>query len=219
MKNVNWFDHIANLLVVILGISIAFYLESYKEVKANKAQERKYMASLVEDLQSDLAALDTLGEINKSIANAIVNLSNASIGSPFDSDSLVGYLLGTQYNPPFSPQLTTYESLKASGRMDLISDFDIRNKVVELYEQYYRGTKQYDDAINENLRDFYKPFYMKNIVFTGRRTISTEFLTTTEFRNIMFAYRYLFLAKSEFYNQVRLEVDSTLQSLKQQNFD
>jgi len=219
MKNINWFDHIANLLVVIIGISIAFYLESYKESKASKQQEQKYMESLIEDLHSDLVALDTLGELNKLIGNSLVKLSDASVGSPYDSDSLVGYLLGTQYNPPFSPQLTTYESLKASGQMDLISDFDIRNQVVELYEQYYRGTKQYDDAIDENLRDFYKPFYMKNITFTGRSTIDTGFLKKTEFRNIMFAYRYLFLAKSEFYKQVRMEVDSTLKSLKEQNYD
>ncbi|MEP1094228.1 MAG: DUF6090 family protein [Cyclobacteriaceae bacterium] len=219
MKNINWFDHIANLLVVILGISIAFYLESYKDDKASRQQEQKYMASLIEDLQADLAALDTLGALNKSIGESLVKLSNASVGISYDSDSLVGYLLGTQYNPPFSPQLTTYESLKASGRMDLISDFDIRNQVVELYEQYYRGTKQYDDAIDENLRDFYKPFYMKNIVFTGRNTINTEFLKKTEFRNITFAYRYLFLAKTEFYKQVRIQVESTLKSLKQQSYD
>ncbi|MEQ9404546.1 MAG: DUF6090 family protein [Cyclobacteriaceae bacterium] len=214
MKKINWLDHIANLLVVILGISIAFYLEGYREEKANRIQEQKYIKSLTQDLATDSAALDTLQILNRVIGNSLVRLSDGSVGKPIDADSLVTWLLSTQYNPSFTPQRTTYESLKSSGKMDLIGDFELRKRIVELYEQYYRGTSQYDEAINQDLRDFYKPFYMKNIAFTGRNSVNEGFLTKTEFRNAVFAYRYLFIAKTDFYETVSVELEETLSLLR-----
>lgn len=209
MKKINWLDHLTNLLVVILGISIAFYLESYKEEKNNRNQEQKYIESIRADLKVDIETLDTLMSINKSISEALVTLSDASIGSSYGSDTaLMNYIFRIQYNPPFSPQRTTYESLKASGKMDLIGDFELRNKVVDLYEQYYRGTNEFDNSINEHVRDFVKPFYIENVKFTSGQSISSDFLTRDEFRNMIFAYRYLFIAKDKFYKTVMEKADS-----------
>lgn len=209
MKNINWLDHIANLLVVILGISIAFYMEGWREDAGNRMQERKYLESMVTDLQTDIEALDTLLSINEELSAALVNLSLASVGRPYGSDSALMYqTLKIQYNPPFTPQRTAYESLKASGKMGLINDFELRNQIVDLYEQFYRGTAEYDDALDEHVRDFVKPYYMKNVRFTGPQSIDPAFLNSDEFRNIIFAYRYLFIAKDEFYKNVLNKTDS-----------
>ncbi|WP_425390958.1 DUF6090 family protein [Ekhidna sp.] len=209
MKKINWLDHFANLLVVILGISIAFYLESYKEESNNQRQEKKYLESMVTDLQTDIEALDTLLKVNEELSGALVNLSLASVGRPYGSDSALMYqTLKIQYNPPFTPQRTAYESLKASGKMDLIRDYELRNQIVDLYEQYYRGTSEYDDALDQHVRDFVKPYYMKNVRFTGPQSIDPAFLNSDEFRNIIFAYRYLFIAKDEFYKNVLNKTDS-----------
>lgn len=216
MKRINWLDHIANLLVVILGISIAFYLESYKEAENNRVQERKYLESLIKDLDTDIQALDTLKIFNKRISEALVTLSDASIGKPYGSDTaLMNYALTIQYNPPFSPQRTTYESLKASGKMDLIGSFEIRNEVVDLYEQYYRGTNEYDATLNDHVRDFIKPFYMKNVHFNSGSSINPDFLTMNEFRNMIFAYRYLFIAKDQFYQRVKVQTETVKNRLEE----
>lgn len=214
MKNINWLDHIANLLVVILGISIAFYLEGYKEEANNRTQEKKYLQSLIEDLETDIEALDTLAYVNKRISNALIKVSNASSGAPYPQDSLVGFMFGIQYNPPFSPQRTAYESMKSSGKLDLISNFELRNEVVELYEQYYWGTSEFDVSLLNHINGFVKPYFMKNIVFTGRNSMDESFLDSHEFKNIIYSYRYLFLAKVDFYARVKGEVESTLDSLR-----
>lgn len=215
MKNVNWLDHIANLLVVILGISIAFYLESYKEEKASKKQEAQYVESLIKDLETDLEALDTLNYYNKMMSKAIVKLTTAVTAGEYDQDSLGGFMLQLLYNPPLTPQSTTYESLKSSGKMDLISDFELRNQVVELYEQYYRGMLQYDVAIDQNLRDFFKPFFYSNIVFETTYRVKDDFLKKAEFRNIIFSYRVQFLSKAEFYETVYQRLTEIMVELKE----
>ncbi|WP_462248592.1 DUF6090 family protein [Ekhidna sp.] len=216
MKKINWLDHIANLLVVILGISIAFYLESYKETDNNRKQERKYLESLVSDLEADIQYLDTLGFRNEQISSALVKLCDASLGRPYESDTaLMNYMFAIQYNPPFTPQRTTYETLKASGKMDLIGSFEIRNEIVDLYEQYYRATGEYDASINQHLRDFIKPYYMKNIKFNSGQSINPDFLFKNEFRNMIFGYRYVFIAKDNFYDEVNSRAESVKKQLEE----
>lgn len=215
MKKINWLDHIANLLVVILGISIAFYLESYKEEKTNAAYEKKYLQSLIKDLETDVEALDTLGYVNKMIANALVKLSNASVDPTASRDSIASFMLGIQYNPPFSPQKTTYESMKSSGQLELISDFELRNQIVEIYEQYYWGTSEYDISLLNHITDFVKPFYMNQVYYIGPNTINDDFLESNVFRNIIYSYKYLFQAKMDFYDQVKIQTDSILLKVKE----
>lgn len=215
MKKINWLDHTANLLVVILGISIAFYLESYKEADNNRKQEHKYLESLIKDLETDIQYLDTLRVRNEKISEALITLSNGSIGRSYGSDSaLMNYTLMIQYNPPFNPQRTTYESLKSSGKMELIGSFELRNEMVELYEQYYRGTREYDASINEHIRDFIKPFYMNNVRFSSGQSIYPDFLTMNEFKNMIFAYRYLFIAKDNYYQRVRDRSDAVKKEIE-----
>lgn len=204
MKKINWLDHVANLLVVILGITIAFYMEGWREEASNRKQEHKYLEALKTDLQTDIEALDTLLYYNKSMKKALNNLTMASLGRPYGSDSsLIWHTMSIQYNPPFTPQRTTYESLKASGKLDLIDDFDLRNNIVELYEQFYMGADQFDQVLNNHVRDFVKPFYMHEIRFKGPGALDPSFLEKSEFRNIIFAYQYLFGRKDEFYQDVK----------------
>lgn len=215
MKKINWLDHITNLLVVILGISIAFYLEGYRAEKDNQAQERRYLESLVTDLNADIEALDTLIQVNDMIIKATNSLSSATNESGYDDHSkLRNDVLMIQYNPPLVPQGTIYESMKASGKMDLVNDFELRNKLVELYEQYYRGTSQYDEALDQHLRDFIKPFFIKSIRYTSGTTVEGDFLQSPEFQNIIFSYRYLFEAKNDFYREVRKQVEEVKELVK-----
>jgi hypothetical protein len=54
---------------------------------------------------------------------------------------------------------------------------------------------------------------MKNIVFIGQFKVEEDFLLKMEFRNIMFSYRYMFLAKADFYETVSVQVENTFQEL------
>ncbi len=215
MKRINWLDHIANLLVVVLGISIAFYLDQYSSEKRAQTQEKEYLEGLAADLDADIAALDTLIKFNDLIIEATVSLIEGVKNNGYeDLTKLRNDVLIIQYNPPFVAQRTIYESLKASGKMDLIKEFDLRNQLVELYEQYYRGTSQYDQALDDHVSNFIKPFFMENVRFNGKNGVEDDFFEELLFQNMIYSYRYLYGAKNQAYKNVRdrvLEVRAAMQ--------
>lgn len=203
-----------NLMVVILGISIAFYMEGYREAKANRALERKYIESLITDLNADIAALDTLTGLNQMINGSIVALLEASDEKPYTNPTKFrNDLLGILYNPPFEPQRTVYESIKSSGQINVLSDFELGKQVTELYEQYYRGTYQYDEVLTDHVNTYIKPYLLRETKLHAA-VVDNGFLADPVFQNTMFTYRYLFSAKNAFYGEVKTQAEQLKSSLE-----
>lgn len=218
MKRISWLDHLIGLLVVILGISIAFFLENMRERSTFKKQEKEYIGGLIKDLKTDIEMLDTLIQFNGLILDATSSLSDGSIGiRPVNDTLLANQVYLIQYNPPFTPQRTTYESLKTSGQTNIISDFEMRNQIVELYEQYHRGAQEYDRALSEHVRDYVKPYSINKIAYTSRKTVNDQFLEDGQFRNIIFPYKYLFEAKNEFYKLLKSQTEALIEELEGYN--
>ena len=214
MGSLNWKDHIINLFVVIIGISVAFYLEGYRVERQEAKLEKLYIENLKEDLNTDLKLIDTLGHINKRLNKALIRLTEVSTGSEVPSDSLMYYMFSILYNPPFDPQNTTYESMKNSGQLSLISKFEVRTKLTKLYEKSYGLVETYDKALDENLRDFIKPYHTKNAIIRSGNDLDPAYMRTSEFRNMIFGYRYLYRDKSAVYERVKIAIQDMLDTLE-----
>ncbi|WP_258099874.1 DUF6090 family protein [Marinoscillum pacificum] len=210
MKKINWPDHLTNLLVVILGITIAFYLEGWKESKKSYKLEQQYLSSLATDLHSDRIYLDTLLVINRSMEKSLNILTGATIGKAYNEDSLLFHVYSTQYIPPFQPQSVTYESLKSTGNLDLIKDFELRNRIVELYEQFYRGSKEYDKALTNHTDSYVQPYFIRNLDFIDGGRVKTDFLKDKEVRNMLFAEKSIAQMRTTFYKSLDSQLDSLI---------
>ena len=206
---INWKDHLVNLIVVILGISIAFALENYAEKRQRRSTEKMYMTSLLKDLETDQLLFDTLIAINENILESLNELTAASI-DPSEKE-VSSHLFTVMYNPPFSSQRMTYESLKSLGQVEIISSFSLRSDIVELYEQYYRGCNEYDEAINNHIEHFLSPFFIKKVRFVAKGKVKNDFVKNPEFQNIIFSYRNFYIQKTNYYKEVNTKLKSIME--------
>ncbi len=61
MKNkIDWRNHFIELMVVFIGITSAFTLNSWQETRKNAGLEQTYISSLAKDIKSDIAQLEWL---------------------------------------------------------------------------------------------------------------------------------------------------------------
>ena len=134
-----------DLLVVILGITIAFGIDSWAEGRKNERVEQKYLRNLQVDLKKDSARLvhlsDNIDTMQYSL-RAVMKL----YGNVNKSDS-IGYYLTTLGNDiRFSPENYTYEALQQSGDFRLVRSDSLRLELSRLYDDYKRYDEQEEVA-------------------------------------------------------------------------
>ena len=59
LRAVAWLDKLVDLLVVILGISIAFGINNWADGRKNERKKQRYLVSLKSDLQKDSVDLNS----------------------------------------------------------------------------------------------------------------------------------------------------------------
>lgn len=211
MKSINWKDHAVNLFVVILGISIAFGLENWRDFSKNKRKEKEYLSAIYSELNNDKVFLDTVLSFDQSRIKMIDKLSTISINSSVSRDSVGYYLAFIQYVPRFTPQSVTYEALKTSGKLELITNFELRKRLISLHNQYYQGQREYDDLLNQHVIQFLRPFVMNNVKYFGPFKVVPDFIDDKRFQNIIFTYRSIYEQKIIFTKLVKEECEEIIE--------
>lgn len=165
LQNIHWSDKLIDILVVVLGITIAFGLNNWNEHRQNAKLEQKYLKSLREDLVKDSVNLQGgfiyMDKISFSI-NRIFRL-----GENKDSDSISYYFqaLGDDYLI-FRPEDYTYDALRQTGDINIIQRDTIVKTLSQLYDTYELFQIQVELAWRYNF-DLLLPYYYNRNFRTG----------------------------------------------------
>ena len=190
---INWREQFINLIVVILGITIAFWLNSWAEGRKSKRLEEQCTKGLMKDLTDDIGEMKHLIIYSENQLKDLNNMLSFMMGKTEASDSLTQQLFTIQFNLPFTPQEATYQSL--SGKIETISDFEIRNKIIEYYNQHYARLKLWDSSCKENIDQFIKPVVLRELNFIERGQLDLKLFKSKELRNALYAMQYLFMQR------------------------
>lgn len=147
---INWKYAFGEIAIVIIGITIAFMLNSWAAKHQDRTLAKQYLENLKVDLESDAQSLErniakiqqSLG-INQKITTALRQNTAAR-------DSLAMLYFG-ELNKDylFFPITSTFEALKYSGDLKLIRNFQLRTDIVKhysLYELVGRARLKYENV-------------------------------------------------------------------------
>ena len=188
------------LLIVILGISIAFQVQVYYEGKVQERQEQSAIQKLYLENELNLSKFESLQAYRFNMEQN-TRILLAILDTPFKSnkDSLSNYIFDLQRisTPDFQEQ--SMDFYLSSSLNENESELDeeliaLRN----LYNELSELTAHYWDKKTKYFFDFLKD----EVDFANRRIISTSKLSSLEFKNDIWS---LFLDEIE---QNRLYKDS-----------
>jgi len=184
---INYLNHIIELIVVIIGITIAFQLNNWKEEGEKKKTERLYLESLSRDLDSDIKNLNYLIDTTQHYEYLLKGLTRCLITKNYEHDSLFHFILGMYENFMFHPVSNTYESLHSSGGMAIIQDYKLKSKITELYYGDYELVLRTDQFRVNQFMDITYPYLSEKVNF-GRYVIRDKaFLEENMFMNLAFS--------------------------------
>lgn len=137
--------YFGEILVVTIGIFIAFQLNNYSEAQKTKSREENSLKRIVSDLETERKWLK---KDRNDFARSKEKLQSILYeGDRKNLDSLYHYLGKEYVHYNFSVE---YSTLKFSGQLFLISNDSVRSSLVKYYELSYA----YSEKIAERHKDF-----------------------------------------------------------------
>jgi hypothetical protein len=211
MKRTNWKGYIVELVVVFIGITGAFLLNNWRENAKDIQLEMKYLHTLSSEVTGDTANLEAgiedkelkLEKIRKYIMH--IKSGSATIDS---AAVLVSTILSIS---TFGINSSTYESMKYNGTLNLIRNFELRQKIVNYYESFEGYADQRQISI-DFMYDYVAKFAIENMDFTKNNTIVTPDVKLSYVNNIILSY-YSFLSSNLQRQNIIYELNKELKSM------
>lgn len=155
----NWRDLFINksvdLVMLIVGITIAFQLENWRTGKERHSKEEFYKQSLLTDVNADIEEMKSIIEELK--ADRAVIAGYLPLMEQLPADSLLKPLVAIMSLETFSPSDNTYTTLIASTGLNAFNDRGLIDKLTDYYSSYTairRFESVYTAAIFEIHRHF-----------------------------------------------------------------
>ncbi len=131
---------LGEILLVMVGILLALQVNNWNEERKDALTETQYLKSLLQDLQTQVEAL------NGNIANETIHFERAvglinaynwdgKLNSTEENRELMASLWGRTTFVVHDP---TFSELIATGNIQLISNEILRNQIIEYYQDFER---------------------------------------------------------------------------------
>lgn len=130
--------HLIELVVVFVGVALAFAVENLREDLNERAVGEQYLDGFREDLLADLAMLRAQREARRGqLKNALVLLEYFE-GRPVVPQNFFEAYFPALYELYTTPNRNTMDEVLSSGSLRLIRDADVRSRLLDLYVTYGR---------------------------------------------------------------------------------
>lgn len=212
MKQINWSDHILNFLAVIIGVTLAFYASDSSDKIKEKHELRKITKSLIDELQEDKETyLDyqiPSNEKQSKLIREVLGLIQLR-----KTDSLEAKIQEALSINSYNPAGVTFHSVMSSGKLNLFSDFELRENI----SVYYKLLSQEAEARGRLQLDFYMDQIIPWIVNeTDIMSPSVEeLIDDRKLTNILILYRSFIDNKTRHYIYMAKEATELENSLKE----
>ena len=212
MRKINWRYAIGELIIITIGISLAFALNNWAAKKADERKLDSYMENIKSELEEDLSQLDSnisiIGQRLEFMNNMIPHLHAEIPGRAEAANGIYGII-----DPvPFRRNATTWQSLTYSGEIQLIRDLELRNALIRHYETYELVEEEYLRHYNYS-KDYMAPFFMKEVNYATMATQNYPHLSDNYFRNLMFALRGIYNNELQAHIKARESIVKVLEKI------
>ena len=145
VRHHDWFAVAIEVLVLIVGLVLAFQIDRWREDRADRLQEQAYVKRLIIDIEADIVTLKYAIEI-ASLRLGFANLLVDVVRDPAAAEEKPSQFLVAveQSSYTYTPSLTshTFEVLRSTGNIGLILNQDIIDGLFDYYG-FDEGQRQY----------------------------------------------------------------------------
>ncbi|WP_203294731.1 hypothetical protein [Luteirhabdus pelagi] len=188
-KKIDWLNHFLEFIVVIIGILLAFQLNTCSEEKEQAKLIDRHITNITEETRFNKTNLEkTIAESKqlKQTVDSIMTLLDSD--GPLWNINMLS-LQALRLNYAYYKQ-NAYNSLKQSGDIRFIDDLNLRDDIITLYE-YFNWARALDDATRDTYLDNFQPYVMNNFDMRRATLQDREKYHNQVYKNILTSYSYM----------------------------
>lgn len=211
-----WYRYIIEILVVVIGIMVAFSLESWQNRKKDSKERQELYGDFIQELEKDLVEIKGNIEFNQRFLSMYERASEIILNDNKMAlkDSLGVLSLGLMDFSDFQKSATAYDLLGASGKLDMINNKSVLYQLQDLgirYNYINRLEKNQETLIFGTVPQLFeyislKPFSVKK----------PEVLYSYQFHNVFQIYIRLGEEKNDLYEETKTMLMRLISDMKQE---
>jgi hypothetical protein len=135
VKSQNWFAVTLDVVVVVVGIFLAFQVERWYEERRLISEEESHLVALAVDFaaaREDVNWMINRWRLAREAGQTLLNL-DATTGSTISNGEFYDLVANVQRNGNLEPKRQTYDTLVATGKIEAIRDVELKTKLGEYY--------------------------------------------------------------------------------------
>jgi acetyltransferase-like isoleucine patch superfamily enzyme len=184
-KGIDWRDLLLNkafdLVMLILGVSIAFQVDSWKAAADKNDLERFYKESLLADVNADIKELqENIVEFegDRKAVGAYVPVMDK-----LPADSLLTALGAVISFETFTANQNTYQTIIASTGLDAFSDRGLIEKLTGYYS-FYASIRRFESVYTTLLLEL-NGHFVQHVIYDQRKIITKNVAALPATRNFL----------------------------------
>jgi len=207
---------IGEILLVMLGILLAFQVNNWNTKRIEKNTELGYYQNIKGQILDDLQVISGQMEDNISylaqyeLANQIIEANDRS---KIDTLGYIVYSL-IDYSD-FDRQGNIYESMVNSGEIKLLDNYEIIEGLRRLEETYIYINRMENIHLDFILQ-FVVPDLQSSIKYSTRKVEKPDKLFTFEFQNLILTSLRIIVEKDEIYNRALGEIETIIELIDEE---
>ncbi len=188
-KKIDWLNHFLEFIVVVIGILLAFQLNTCREGKKEDSLVKDHVTSVIEETQFNKTQINAG---MKSSENLLVKVDTLlSITRSKNLDLVEAHRLSMELMSLDFMYLkkNAYNTLVETGDIRFMDSSQLQKDIISLYE-YYTWLEGLDISTRTSYLENYLPYATENFDLVNYQAQTAEIYTNKLFRNYLAVYRY-----------------------------
>lgn len=184
---IDWMSKLVDLAIVIIGLTIAFKLNTWNDSVKNDVAVKEYIESFYTENKTNHDSLVSALDYSKSCKKDIDTLKQI-LQSKNYSDKRIKPLVASMMGlANYTASTTTMQNISASGDFSLLKDIDLRKSLISTYDAY-KTTAKLELLITDYVNQYVTPFFFKSFRISNFSDLNKDFAKDPLFENTVFGY-------------------------------
>lgn len=170
------FENVVDFVGIFISIILAFSLENWDERNKELEKEAIYLASMYENIRSDIGKLEVRMQDEERKIEACLTIKDMLERGFMERKDSIMDILGKEldYFTPFIPDNSTFESLKFSGDLRLITNSNFKILLSELDKKYNATSADGNELIQYINGDQWRGFVLDKVNLETKTALDTS---------------------------------------------